>query len=161
MGLRQLGKAGSSALRCSRPAPCLGGAGRTGSDSLRSRSMVPAVRHLANSMWFRQLSGQCEDTSIARRSQAVATSYFASLGGFICRRRGHLFSDLLVSRKQGGLCLFPLSLASVRFAGRGMFPPDLLVCSVLPLSSRKARGLYVILAVGPKQLMGGLRKNSL
>lgn len=40
-------------------------------------------------------------------------------------------------------------------------PPDFLVCSVLPLSSREARGLFVILAVGPKQLMGGLRKNSL
>lgn len=126
------------------------------SDSLWSRSAVPAVRHLANAMRFHQLSGQCEDASVARQSQAVATSYFVSLGG-------HLFSDVLVGHEQGVLCLFTLSLASVCFAERRMFPPppDFLVCSVLPLSSREARGLFVILAVGPKQLMGGLRKNSL
>lgn len=79
---------------------------------------MPAVRHLANATRFHQLSGQCEDASVARWSQAVATSYFVSLGG-------HLFSDLLVGHEQGALCLFPLSLASMRFAERRMFPPPL------------------------------------
>lgn len=83
---------------------------------------MPAVSRGANAMRFHHPSRQYEDTDTARQFQAVATSYFASLGDFSCHRSGCLFSAFLVGGERRGCFLFPLSLTSLHFAGWGRFP---------------------------------------
>lgn len=73
---------------------------------------MPTVSRGANAMRFHHPSGQYEDTDIARQFQAVAMSYFTSLGDFSCQRSGSLFSAFLGGGEKRGCFLFPLSLAS-------------------------------------------------
>lgn len=140
--------------------PCLGGSGRMGRRPCAVTACEAAAQCPQWDTWLMQWGFISCPGNV--RMQALQDSLKLLPQAILCLLEATSSqTSLSATNKESSAYSLFLWPPCVLQRGECSPPPDFLVCSVLPLSSREARGLFVILAVGPKQLMGGLRKNSL